>query len=211
MQRRLTVPIVVSENDVLRRIGSGTARKVSRRTRGNVRHALQLLVDCARPRAVWKMVPIRKEDGSVLLEGGRAIESRAIADALAPCSKAALFVTTLGRAVDRRIYMVRDAVGAGETVTERFSPGQWDWPLEEQRKIFEMLPSKPAGVCLSTPCRMVPSKSVLGIVGIGPLRVLPRAGNVFRARPSSDQEPENTRRSASASEAGVERTAFRGA
>lgn len=49
----------------------------------------------------------------------------------------------------------------------RISPGYADWPLREQRKIFEILqPEKRLGVTLTESSIMIPEKSVTGIMGI---------------------------------------------
>lgn len=44
--------------------------------------------------------------------------------------------------------------------TPRFSPGYSDWPLEEQRAIFRLLPAEKIGMRLNPSCMMIPRKSV---------------------------------------------------
>lgn len=57
----------------------------------------------------------------------------------------------------------------GKTVTERFSAGYGDLPLEFQRQIFDLLcPQKHIGITLNDSLLMSPSKSVTAIIGIAP-------------------------------------------
>lgn len=49
-----------------------------------------------------------------------------------------------------------------------YSPGQYKWTIEEQKKIFEMVDGKHIGVELNDSCLMVPFKSVSGVYGFGP-------------------------------------------
>jgi hypothetical protein len=54
-------------------------------------------------------------------------------------------------------------------VTLRFSPGYCDWPIQEQRPLFNLIAKtdKP-GVILNDRCLMTPRKSVSGLFGILP-------------------------------------------
>ena len=49
-----------------------------------------------------------------------------------------------------------------------YSPGQYEWTIEEQKKIFEMLDGRRIGVELNESYLMVPFKSVSGVYGFGP-------------------------------------------
>jgi hypothetical protein len=56
-----------------------------------------------------------------------------------------------------------------KAVTLRFSPGYCDWPIEEQRKLFELFDSNTAGIELNDSCLMIPRKSVSAVFGVYPL------------------------------------------
>jgi len=58
----------------------------------------------------------------------------------------------------------------GKKTTIRFSPGYCDWRLEEQKKLFRILPHDMIGVTLSPGCLMSPRKSISGSFGIGDQR-----------------------------------------
>jgi hypothetical protein len=50
----------------------------------------------------------------------------------------------------------------------RFSPGYCDWPVTEQKKLFELLEAQKAGVELTESCLMQPRKSISGIIPLFP-------------------------------------------
>ncbi len=56
----------------------------------------------------------------------------------------------------------------GQSVSMRFSPGYCDWPIEEQVKLNALLDFSKAGVRLNKSCMMKPTKSISGVIGIGP-------------------------------------------
>jgi hypothetical protein len=64
-----------------------------------------------------------------------------------------------------------------------YSPGQYKWTIEEQKKIFEMVDGKRIGVELNESCLMVPFKSVSGVYGFGP------EGNIDKTRAACDLCP----------------------
>lgn len=51
--------------------------------------------------------------------------------------------------------------------TNRFSPGYCGWNVEEQKKLFSLLPQGVCDVRLSDSCLMHPIKSISGFIGIG--------------------------------------------
>ena len=54
--------------------------------------------------------------------------------------------------------------GLGTTL--RFSPGYCDWPIQEQRKVFQVVDGEKIDVSLTDTCLMHPRKSVSGVFGI---------------------------------------------
>ncbi len=138
------------------------------------------------------------------------LSSKKIAGALKGCDSVAVFVTTLGSTIDALINndnkikmhkrILIDAVAScvaesqaehiqqainnlieGEKgTTERYSPGYCDWPLQEQKKLFGLLPENPASVSLSSTCLMSPRKSISGIIGIGSSGEVKKYGNACK-------------------------------
>jgi hypothetical protein len=55
----------------------------------------------------------------------------------------------------------------GERITNRYSPGYCGWGVEEQQKLFRLLPPGFCGVSLTETSLMLPVKSVSGVIGVG--------------------------------------------
>ena len=75
-------------------------------------------------------------------------------------------VETLAEGIHRQVcaeHLLRDF-----KVTSRQSPGYPRWAIEEQRKIFDLLPADTIGVDLNPYCVMTPRKSISFAVGVGP-------------------------------------------
>lgn len=51
-------------------------------------------------------------------------------------------------------------------VTLRFSPGYCDWPITEQKNLFELFDSNGTGIELLPSCLMRPRKSISGVFGV---------------------------------------------
>ena len=61
----------------------------------------------------------------------------------------------------------KQAQEKGMSITNRYSPGYCNWQVNEQKKIFSLLPENKCNISLSESCLMSPIKSVSGIIGIG--------------------------------------------
>ncbi len=67
--------------------------------------------------------------------------------------------------IHRRIKS--EAAARQMRVTNRYSPGYCSWNVNEQQKLFQLLPPGPCGIELGESSLMTPIKSVSGIIGIG--------------------------------------------
>ena len=68
-------------------------------------------------------------------------------------------------------YVARLFARQYRAVTHRFSPGYCDWPVTEQKKLFQLIDSQRIGVRLLESCLMQPGKTISGVFGIqGPDR-----------------------------------------
>ena len=52
-------------------------------------------------------------------------------------------------------------------VGNRYSPGYCNWPVSNQRELFEQIGELPIAISLTESCLMLPIKSVSGIIGVG--------------------------------------------
>lgn len=75
---------------------------------------------------------------------------------------------TVERAMDRVQDHLAEVVGArGQRITSRYSPGYCGWHVQEQQKLFRLLPPGFCNVSLTASSLMRPIKSVSGVIGIG--------------------------------------------
>ena len=149
------------------------------------------------PRSVWRAFPIRREEDRVVLEGsGVALTGRLAERTLADCGEAALLLCTLGEPFDALLRreqardmaraVLLDACGSAWVeaacdeaereiarrfpdafLTDRFSPGYGDLPLELQGALCAALDAqRRAGVHMTGSFLLSPSKSVTAVVGL---------------------------------------------
>lgn len=72
-------------------------------------------------------------------------------------------------AIDRVQSLLASAMETrGWRITARYSPGYCGWCVDEQKKLFRLLPPDFCGVNLTESALMHPIKSVSGFIGIGP-------------------------------------------
>lgn len=153
----------------------------------------------APPRWIFRVFPVERGPEGVTLSGsGVTLPGQTAARMLADCPQAALLACTLGarseallraetaRGMDRALLL--DACGSalveagcnaaerdlaarfpGLYLTDRFSPGYGDLPLEVQPDICAALDAyKRLGIQLTGSLLMNPTKSVTAVIGISP-------------------------------------------
>lgn len=136
-------------------------------------------------------------ESSVFVQGTMFNTDRIIAKLMNGSSCIAIFVATAGIEVQQWTHKIKakddcldtfiaDTIGsciaeaAGDAMepylekevenllhSNRFIPGYCGWDLEEQQKLFNLLPDNICGISLSEDYLMYPIKSISGIVGIG--------------------------------------------
>lgn len=155
---------------------------------------IRKLMEGARPRVLWRVFA-REPDGT--LAGTEFCpRGEAIARHLEGCGEVILMAATLGSEAERLMRraqtgdmgeaLLLDACGSAaienvcnnlcsdlETafrpryLTERFSPGYGDFPLEQQRELFAVLDvTRRIGISLSAGGLMLPQKSVTALIGV---------------------------------------------
>ena len=199
MEARLTT---IDRAELLRYL-SFRSKELPEEQSGQIGRCCELLMRTARPRAVWKLFDLLP-DGS-LSDCAYRPSGNDIRLLLADCDRVILLAATLGaeaetllrRAQSRDMAeaLILDAAGSAAIenvcdnlcadlaaqfapahLTERFSPGYGDMPIEDQRPFFRALDvSRRIGVSLSASCLMLPQKSVTALVGLSD-RPQPRRG-----------------------------------
>ena len=150
-----------------------------------------VLMETARPRLVWRSLPITAEN-DYLIAGQ---DLRRLLDG---CTEIVLFAATLGSEAELLIRraqlrdmaeaLILDACAgsaienvcdnfcadlavqvAPNYLTDRYSPGYGDLPLEHQKVLFSALNvTRRIGVTLTESGLMLPQKSVTAILGVAP-------------------------------------------
>ena len=69
--------------------------------------------------------------------------------------------------VQVQYYVCEGLAGHGLETGPWLNPGYLDWPLTDQRLVFDLLPAGSIGVGLNDQCMMIPKKSVTVCAGIG--------------------------------------------
>ena len=99
-------------------------------------------------------------------EINRLLGKQKLADAYILDAMASVAVENM---IDRFQDLMENRFSAEDrTVTLRFSPGYCDWPVTQQKKLFNIFDPKELEVELLDSCLMKPRKSVSGVFGITP-------------------------------------------
>jgi hypothetical protein len=192
------IRVDINEKALLKRIGAAQDRKVSARIKVGIKKAMEEINRYIDAKAIFRILPVIKKNGSVVLDGGFSFKSSNLGVIFGQCDKAVVFIATIGPEVEEKIneYMdshphygvILDAAASTaaeetaeytqnyidkklsreEKTTLRYSPGYCDWPISEQGEIFKILPHQAIGVELSEDSFMSPRKSVSGVIGICP-------------------------------------------
>jgi hypothetical protein len=156
-------------------------------TQGLLKTATTLL----RPKALYKAVYINNNDGQSIDLSEVSFESRVLAKNLEGVHRAFPFIITIGKQLEEKAVkhnlieqFYLEGIGdlalraareyLGKYLSERYmlgkvssmSPGQLDWPLTQQRKLFSIFGDieEKIGVRLTENSVMIPRKSISGIV-----------------------------------------------
>ncbi len=146
------------------------------------------------PRSMWCVLPVTRENDMLSL-GGIPLPGSSAARMLADCQQAAVLVCTLGAAFDLLLHRTQardmtravmlDALGSayveaachaaeqeiaarfpGMYLTDRFSPGYGDLPLEVQPRLLDAAQAQRIGVTAAPSLMMIPQKSVSALIGL---------------------------------------------
>jgi len=194
-----SIPVEIPEKSLLRRMGAARGHKMSPRMKNRIKKAVQEVNRDIEAKAIYRVLPVVKQNGSIQLEGGVSFKSRKLGHLFGPCDRAVVFLTTIGPEVEKTINnnmenqphygVILDAAASAAAestaqyiqdhienklhkegkITLRYSPGYCDWPISEQKEIFKILPHETIGVHLSENSFMSPRKSISGVIGICPL------------------------------------------
>ncbi|MBR5109049.1 MAG: methionine synthase [Clostridia bacterium] len=184
----------IDVSQALRYLGASGADEATRRAMVQIAEDTAARLS---PRYVYRVFDAaHTEEGVFLPEGNLLLPGKMAATMLAGCSRAVLLCCTLGAAFDRMLGMAQardmakaamlNACGSAYVeagcdeaqeeiaarypslyLTDRFSPGYGDLPLQLQPDLLNALNAeKRLGVTLTDTCLMLPAKSVTAVIGL---------------------------------------------
>jgi hypothetical protein len=191
----LNLPVEISEQSLLNRI-AGNQKNISKRIKSAVKKAVFDIKESTEGKVLYKVFPLQKRGKGISLDGQLTIKSRKLYNVFEECEKVIVFVSTIGNNVEEKIKsnknnkhysfvldqaaslaaektaqrfhgLAQEKLSEDEGVTHRYSPGYCDWPVEEQKKLFKVIPHEKIGVKLASNSMMSPVKSISGIIGVG--------------------------------------------
>ena len=180
-------------SEALRYMGSGDVAE----TRGKAEKALAMLREASPSKCLYRVFSLENVDGGYELSGsGISLRGNSASTMLSGCHSAAIMICSLGFGFEAELRkaqarsmadaLILDACGSalveegcdnaeleiyaampGKHLTDRFSPGYGDLPLELQPEISRVLNAeKLLGVHLNESLLFYPSKTVSAIIGI---------------------------------------------
>lgn len=197
MEARLTE---LNENEILKYLNY-RGQEYGADVRAQIRRCVEAVVKASAPRLVWKRLYVRDgECDSLVLQGsdmrklleaseeivlmgvtlGAAVERLLMRQEVVNMADAVIMDSCASTAVenvcDNFEADLREAVEReGLFLSDRFSPGYGDFPLDAQRQLCaELDTARRIGVSLSQSMLLVPRKSVTAVLGI--------SGNKFDLR-----------------------------
>ncbi len=195
-------------------LGVRRGQRISGRLDRQISRATDLVLDAAEPDFLCKAYSMKIDEGDLVIGPDVRFRSKALLTGLGWCRQAVTYVATLGPVVDQAIQdamdhkpdfgLVVDTVASEaaeflvdeveqtisgwllphEAVSLPFSPGYCDWPVDEQAKLFRLLPDNPVGVSLLPTSLMTPRKSIAGLLGIGLTRLIQDTCNPCKTCPN---------------------------
>jgi len=84
-------------------------------------------------------------------------------------------VESLAESIEKKIR--KDYSKLKMSVSQRYSPGYCDWPIEEQRILAKALDFSAIGVSLTESCMMRPKKSISAVVAIAGKGIFTKSGS----------------------------------
>jgi len=186
---------------------------------------------------VFERLQINGEDEQPVFLNGRELLSSKLKKILGPCSEVVVFVSTIGDGIDDSIESIKekhpgkayvfDAIASlaaekaadafqesldevippESSMTLRYSPGYCDWNINDQKLIFDLVNPERIKVSLNGGCLMRPSKSISGLIGIGPKDQVKKNGNLCASCDRNDCEhrrlPKKTKRARTRADRGA--------
>lgn len=190
------IPIEVEKEKVLKSLGYYRKKKsvlspsIDALIKGEMKKAKGLISG----KGIYVILPVKSKSKSKIVLKNITLKGEAIAKAMAKAEEIALFVDTIGPALEaevNRLYQkdeytkatILDTIGSvaadegaeylnaiivkkAKKSTPRFSPGYGDWDLSIQKRLLEVTQAAKIGVTCNEAFFMIPRKSVSAVIGL---------------------------------------------
>ena len=184
----------ISIDDAVRYMGAGKGNPDIRLATVRIAEELEQAIQ---PRFTWRCFSLERKEGGILLpEAGKMLTGTLAERMLEDCGTAVLMACTLGASFDAMLRgreardmaeaVMLDACGSAWTetgcdaaeaeiqarfsdkyLTDRFSPGYGDLPLESQGWILNALDAgRRLGITVNSSHLLIPAKSVTAVIGL---------------------------------------------
>lgn len=191
------IPVEIEKEKVLKSLGYYRKRKsvLSPSIDALIEEEMKKAKGLIRGKGVYIILPVKSKSKDKITLKNIALKGKAIAKAMAKAKEIALFVGTIGPALEaevNRLYQrdeytkatILDTIGsvaadegaeylnsvivekAEKKSTPRFSPGYGDWDLSIQKRFLEITQASKIGITCNEAFFMIPRKSVSAVIGL---------------------------------------------
>jgi len=191
------IPIEVEKEEVLKSLGYYRKKKsvLSPSIDALIEEEMKKAKGLIRGKGIYIILPVESKSKSEIVLKNISLKGKAIVRAMAKAKEIALFVDTVGPALEaevNRLYQrdeytkatILDTIGSvaadegaeylnliivekvEKKSTPRFSPGYGDWDLSIQKRLLEVIQASKIGVTCNEAFFMIPRKSVSAVVGL---------------------------------------------
>jgi cobalamin-dependent methionine synthase I len=190
------IPIKIEKKEVLKSLGYYRKKKsvLSPSIDALIEGEIKKTKGLVKGKGVYIILPVESKSKSKIVLKNITFKGMAIAKAMAKAKEIALFVDTIGPALEaevNRLYQrdeytkatILDTIGSvaaeegaeylnslivkkAKKSTPRFSPGYGDWNLSIQKRLLEVIQASKIGVTCNEAFFMIPRKSVSAVIGL---------------------------------------------
>ena len=191
------IPIEIEKKEVLKSLGYYRKKKsvLSPSIDALIEEEMKKAKGLIRGKGIYIILPVESKSESEIVLKNISLKGKAITKAMAKAKEIALFVDTIGSALEtevNRLYQrdeytkatILDTIGsvaadegaeylnsiiaekAKTKSTPRFSPGYGDWDLSIQKKLLRITQALKIGVTCNEAFFMIPRKSVSAVIGL---------------------------------------------
>ncbi|MBU4561262.1 hypothetical protein L6386_00265 [bacterium] len=191
------IPVEIEKEKVLKSLGYYRKKKsvlspsIDALIEGEMKKAKGLI----KGKGIYIILPVESKSKDKIILKNISLKGKAIARTMAKAKRIALFVGTIGPALEAEVNQlyqkdeytkatILDTIGsvaadggaeylnsiiiekAKKRSTPRFSPGYGDWDLSIQKRLLEITQAAKIGVTCNEAFFMIPRKSVSAVIGL---------------------------------------------